>query len=125
MKWSILTLFILLNSKFLLAQQPQILGGKVSFDRDSTNWIATVIEKDTVSVLFKMQFKTIAPETLPQNGVYQIIYSSNTIEFNDIKRKKSYAFALSNSTIVQKKGLQLWSVVGIGKMNSFCFPTKK
>lgn len=107
MKWLVLTMFILLNSKFLLAQQPQILGGKVSFDRDSTDWVATVIEKDTVSVLFKMQFETIAPEALPQNGVYQIIYSPSAIEFNDVKKKKSYAFALNNSTIAPKKGLQL------------------
>lgn len=124
MKWLVLTMFILLNSNFSLAQQPQVLGGKVSFDRDSTDWVATVIEKDTVSVLFKMQFETIAPEALPQNGVYQIIYSPNAIEFNDVKKKKSYAFTLSSSTIAPKKGLQLWSVVGIGRMNPVCFPAK-
>jgi hypothetical protein len=125
MKWLILTTFILLNSKLSLAQQPQILRGKVSIDRDSTDWVATVIEKDTVSVLFRMQFESIAPEALPQNGVYQIVYSPNAIEFNDVKKKKSYAFALSNSTISPKKGLQFWPVIGIGKMNPVCLPTKK
>jgi len=125
MKWLVLTTFILLNSKSLFAQQPQMLGGKVSFDRDSTDWVATVIEKDTVSVLFKMQFETIAPEVLPQNGVYQIIYGPSAIEFNDVKKKRSYVFALNNSTIAPKKGLQFWSVVGIGRMNPVCFPAKK
>ena len=128
MKWLVLIVFIVFQSSTLLAQQRlnKVLIGKVTFDQDSTGWIATVIEKDTVSVLFRVQFELVPTQILPQNGTYQIVYGPRSIVFNNTKKRKSYAFALDDDIAPTpvKKGFQQWQVVGISRMNPVCFPTK-
>lgn len=125
MRWITLICFIAFYSELVTAQVSQTLKGKVSFDRDNTEWIATVVERDTVSVLFKMQFKEASPDILPPNGVYQIVYSPSLIEFNNIKQKKSYTFSFDNLAITGRKNIKHWSVIGIGRMNPVCFPISK
>lgn len=128
MKQFSLITFILLGSNLLQAQQLSLktINGKVSFNQDNTDWIATIIEKDTVSVLFKMMFDKVPTQKLPPNGVYQIVYSSNVIEFTNKRDKRSYAFGTDNGTpISDKKGLQSWPIIGLARMNPVCFPDKK
>ena len=128
MKWIGILLIIGLSSVTSQAQlaTKKIITGKVAFDQDSTDWIAMVSEKDTVSVLFSMMFDKQPTQPLPPDGYYQISYGADNIQFRSTKKERSYSFYTNELPIKPaRKGVQQWAIIGLSKMNPVCFPKKK
>jgi hypothetical protein len=123
MKWIYLIIIASFCSTLSWSQGMALktIKGKVTFDKDSTDWIATIIEKDTVSVLFKMMFDKLLNQQLPPNGYYQISYGADIIQFKSINKPESYSFYTDHMPITGvKRGERRWPIIGLARMNPVC-----
>ncbi len=128
MKWIYLIIITSLCSTLGWSQGMALktIKGKVAFEKDSTDWIATIIEKDTVSVLFKMMFDKLLNQQLPPNGYYQISYRADIIRFNRVNKSESYSFYTDQMpTSAVRSGERRWPIIGLAKMNPACILPRK
>jgi hypothetical protein len=128
MKWVYLTLIALLGSTSSWSQAitTKTIKGNVTFDQDPTDWVAAVMQKDTVSVLFKMMFEQPLKQPLPPNGYYEINYGADLIQFTRINKPETYSFYTNHLAVTEpKKGERRWPIIGLARMNPVCFPPRK
>ena len=100
------------------------IKGMVAFDHDDKEGVMMVTEKDTITVLFKVMFRESPNQPFPPKGIYQVSYSPNVVQFDDVNSSATYAFVVGNTAIrkSQRKQFHLYRVKSIAKINPANYP---
>lgn len=117
-------MIVCLTASFSQERIRERIKGIVAFDHNDNEGLAMVTEKDTITVLFKIVFKTSPSQPFPPKGVYQISYSPSFVQFDDVNSPIVYAFVVGNTTIrrPQKKHFYLHRVKSLEKINPANYP---
>jgi hypothetical protein len=117
-------MFVYSTASFSQDHNRERIKGLVVFDHNDKEGLAMVTEKDTVTVLFKVVFRERPNQSFPPRGIYQVSYSRNHVQFDDVNRSVTYAFVVGNIAIHKshKEQFYLCRVKSLAKINPASYP---
>lgn len=120
MRLLVITVIVFLCQSVCISQTliNKSLIGQVVFQKDNQDWIATVSQKNSIIVTFKMMFEVLPKDNLPPSSRYLVSYRSNYIEFLNLKTRQKFVFKLDDGAVPKAdENKNQWLIIGLSRTN--------